>query len=64
MTNTPPTLTASNSKDSAMHCDTNRLGRTGIEVTRLGFGATAIGGMYTEVSDAQATDAVAAAYER
>lgn len=40
-----------------------RLGRTPLTVTALGFGATAIGGMYTGVSDADATEAVAAAWE-
>jgi len=40
-----------------------RLGRTSLTVTALGFGATAIGGMYTEVSDDAALDTVAAAWE-
>jgi D-threo-aldose 1-dehydrogenase len=40
-----------------------RLGRTSLTVTALGFGATAIGGMYTEVSDDAARDTVAAAWE-
>jgi D-threo-aldose 1-dehydrogenase len=39
-----------------------RLGRTALTVTALGFGATAIGGMYTEVSDDVALDTVAAAW--
>ena len=39
-----------------------RLGRTALTVTALGFGATAIGGMYTEVSDDAAVDTVAAAW--
>lgn len=39
-----------------------RLGRTPLEVTALGFGATAIGGMYTEVSDDDANDTVSAAW--
>ena len=39
-----------------------RLGRTSLRVTALGFGATAIGGMYTEVSDEAAVDTVAAAW--
>ncbi|MDT4999082.1 MAG: D-threo-aldose 1-dehydrogenase [Mycobacterium sp.] len=39
-----------------------RLGRTALTVTALGFGATAIGGMYTEVSDDAALDTVAAAW--
>jgi D-threo-aldose 1-dehydrogenase len=38
------------------------LGRTSLTVTALGFGATAIGGMYTEVSDHDAEDTVAAAW--
>jgi len=40
-----------------------RLGRTSLTVTALGFGATAIGGMYTEVSEDAALDTVAAAWE-
>jgi len=40
-----------------------RLGRTSLTVTALGFGAPAIGGMYTEVSDDAALDTVAAAWE-
>jgi D-threo-aldose 1-dehydrogenase len=40
------------------------LGRTGLSVTALGFGATAIGGMYEEVSDLQAQGAVDAAWGR
>ncbi|WP_234791937.1 aldo/keto reductase [Mycolicibacterium brisbanense] len=39
-----------------------RLGRTQLTITALGFGATAIGGMYTEVADDVAHDAVAAAW--
>jgi D-threo-aldose 1-dehydrogenase len=39
-----------------------RLGRTALTVTALGFGATAIGGMYTEVSEDAALDTVAAAW--
>ena len=37
-------------------------GRTGLAVTRLGFGATAIGGMYEEVADAQGQATVDAAW--
>ena len=33
-----------------------KLGRTGLNVTALGFGATAIGGMYEEVSGSQASE--------
>ncbi|MCV7224860.1 aldo/keto reductase [Mycolicibacterium komossense] len=39
-----------------------RLGRTPVTVTALGFGATAIAGMYTEVSDETAQDTVEAAW--
>jgi D-threo-aldose 1-dehydrogenase len=39
------------------------LGRTGLRVTALGLGATAIGGMYTEVADEQATATVDAAWD-
>lgn len=46
-----------------MHDTPIRLGRTSLMVTALGFGATAIGGMYTEVGDDDATDTVAAAWE-
>src|SRR5438270_2619455 len=45
------------------HDTATRLGRTSLTVTALGFGATAIGGMYTEVSDDAAIDTVAAAWE-
>ncbi len=38
------------------------LGRTGLEVTRLGFGLTSLGGMYDAVSDAQAAEALARAW--
>lgn len=46
-----------------LHDSAVRLGRTSLTVTALGFGATAIGGMYTEVSDDAALDTVAAAWE-
>jgi D-threo-aldose 1-dehydrogenase len=39
-----------------------QIGRTPLTVTALGFGATAIGGMYTEVSDHDADETVAAAW--
>ena len=45
------------------HSDPVRLGRTGLTVTALGFGATAIGGMYEEVSGRQADAAVGAAWD-
>src|ERR1700721_2540196 len=41
-----------------------KLGRTGLNVTALGFGATAIGGMYEEVSDAQANAVVDASWDQ
>jgi D-threo-aldose 1-dehydrogenase len=41
-----------------------KLGRTGLSVTALGFGATAIGGMYQEVSDGEASETVAAAWDQ
>ena len=41
-----------------------KLGRTGLNVTALGFGATAIGGMYEEVSDTQASAVVDAAWDQ
>jgi D-threo-aldose 1-dehydrogenase len=40
-----------------------QLGHTPLTVTALGFGATAIGGMYTAVSSRDAADTVAAAWE-
>jgi D-threo-aldose 1-dehydrogenase len=40
-----------------------RIGRTGIEVTELGFGGNVLGNLYTAVDDAAARDTVAAAYE-
>lgn len=42
----------------------NRLGRGGVEVSSLAFGAAAIGGLYTEVGEEQAYDAVRAAWQR
>jgi D-threo-aldose 1-dehydrogenase len=45
------------------HDHIRKLGRTDVEVTALGFGATAIAGMYTEVTDEQAADAIHAAWD-
>ncbi|MEU9991785.1 aldo/keto reductase [Streptomyces sp. NPDC048045] len=42
----------------------NRLGRSGVEVGPLGFGAAGIGNLFTPVSDEQAHQAVAAAWQR
>ena len=42
----------------------NPLGRSGVEVGPLGFGAAGIGNLYTPVGDEQAYEAVAAAWER
>src|SRR5262245_38324926 len=39
------------------------IGSTGVQVTRLGFGAASIGGLYDEVDHAVAMDTVAAALE-
>jgi D-threo-aldose 1-dehydrogenase len=39
------------------------LGRTGLEVTRLGFGAASIGGLYSAVSDAEATATLQRAWD-
>jgi D-threo-aldose 1-dehydrogenase len=36
------------------------LGRTGVEVTELGFGAAPLGGLFAEVSTEQAQGALAA----
>ncbi|MGW7819792.1 aldo/keto reductase [Streptomyces puniciscabiei] len=41
-----------------------RLGRSGVEVTPLGFGAAALGNLYRPVDDEQAGDAVRAAWQR
>ncbi|MFF7356608.1 MULTISPECIES: aldo/keto reductase [Streptomyces] len=41
-----------------------RLGRSGVEVTPLGFGAAALGNLYTPLDDEQAHDAVRAAWQR
>ncbi|WBO62424.1 aldo/keto reductase [Streptomyces camelliae] len=41
-----------------------RLGRSGVEVTPLGFGAASIGNLYTALDDRQAHDTVAAAWQR
>ncbi|MFF3334572.1 aldo/keto reductase [Streptomyces sp. NPDC002888] len=40
------------------------LGRSGVEVSGLGFGAAVIGNLYTEVTEEQAYDAVAAAWRQ
>ncbi|WP_225826591.1 aldo/keto reductase [Streptomyces naphthomycinicus] len=42
----------------------NQLGRSTVEVTPLGFGAAALGNLYTPVSDEQAHAAVRAAWRR
>ncbi|MGW0818142.1 aldo/keto reductase [Streptomyces viridiviolaceus] len=42
----------------------NRLGRSGVRVSPLGFGAAAIAGLYTEVGEEQAHEAVRAAWQR
>jgi D-threo-aldose 1-dehydrogenase len=42
----------------------NRLGRSRVEVSRLGFGAAGIAGLYTEVGEEQAHEAVRAAWQR
>ncbi|MDO0909935.1 aldo/keto reductase [Streptomyces sp. DT2A-34] len=41
-----------------------RLGRSGVEVSELSFGAAAIGNLYTEVGEQQAYEAVDAAWQR
>ena len=41
-----------------------RVGRSGVEVTGLGFGAASIGNLYREVPDADAAAAVEAAWDR
>ena len=43
--------------------DVRPLGRTGLHVTRLGFGAASIGGLYTPVSDADAIATVERAWD-
>src|SRR5437763_13797499 len=40
-----------------------RLGHSGVAVTELGFGGASIGNLYKEVPDAQAADAVRAAWD-
>ncbi|GAB2852983.1 aldo/keto reductase [Streptomyces deserti] len=42
----------------------NRLGRSGVEVSALSFGAAGIGNLYTEVGEEQAHAAVDAAWQR
>ncbi|MEU9593013.1 aldo/keto reductase [Streptomyces sp. NPDC048219] len=42
----------------------NRLGRSGVEVSRLGLGTAGIAGLYTEVGEEQAHEAVRAAWQR
>ncbi|MDX6354882.1 MAG: D-threo-aldose 1-dehydrogenase, partial [Streptomyces sp.] len=39
------------------------LGSSGVRVSGLGFGAAVIGNLFTEVSDEQAHEAVAAAWQ-
>lgn len=41
-----------------------RLGRSGVEVTPLGFGGASIGNLYAPLDDAQAQEAVRAAWQR
>lgn len=43
--------------------DRRRLGTTAIEVSLLGFGGNALGNLYTQIDEAEARDAVRAAYE-
>ena len=40
------------------------LGRSGVQVTELGFGAASLGNLYREVSDEDAAAAVSAAWDR
>src|SRR5436190_15699994 len=40
-----------------------RLGHSGVTVTELGFGGASVGNLYREVPDAQAADAVRAAWD-
>jgi D-threo-aldose 1-dehydrogenase len=42
---------------------TNRLGRTAVEVTELGFGGGPLGGLFTPLDDATAAGALAAAWD-
>ncbi|MBC9725949.1 aldo/keto reductase [Streptomyces sp. TRM68367] len=42
----------------------NRLGRSGVEISPLAFGTSGIGNLYTEVGEAQAREAVDAAWQR
>ncbi|MFJ4621906.1 aldo/keto reductase [Streptomyces sp. NPDC088812] len=42
----------------------NALGRSGVQVTRLGLGTAGLGNLYTEVGDEQAHEAVAAAWRQ
>ncbi|MGJ5895393.1 aldo/keto reductase [Streptomyces niveiscabiei] len=42
----------------------SRLGRTGVDVTALGFGAAGIGNLFTPLTDEQATEAVTAAWDK
>ncbi len=43
--------------------ETRELGRTGISLTRLGLGGTAVGGLFRENTDDQGASAVSAAYD-
>src|SRR5262249_27244061 len=42
---------------------TRRIGRTTVEVTRLGFGGGPLGGLYAPLDDETASEALAAAWE-
>ncbi|WP_030598235.1 aldo/keto reductase [Streptomyces fulvoviolaceus] len=42
----------------------NTLGRSGVEVSALAFGAAVIGNLYTEITEEQAHEAVTAAWQR
>ena len=46
------------------HATPVRLGRPGIEVSRLGLGTSSLGGMFTPVGDEQAIAVVTSALER
>lgn len=49
--------------DRAAHTDRVTLGRTGLEVSRLGLGCSALGGVFGEVTEADAIDTVHAALD-
>lgn len=60
--NTPDNTAAGFPVSAPVPMPVHALGRSGVEVTGLGFGAAAIGNLFTEVTEEEAHDAVSAAW--